>query len=84
MSTTRLMIISLPFYCCLEITFVLLLLNATIVNGGKCFWIDGTEVKNRFTCYDLNSVGASMCCDSAAGSAFVNCIGGISTHASNL
>lgn len=60
-----------------------LLINATIVNGGTCFWIDGTEAKNRFTCYDLNSVGASMCCDSAAASAFVKCIGGICVYQSD-
>ena len=38
--------LSLPFYCCP--VFI------AIVNG-TCFWIDGTEALNWFTCYDLNN-----------------------------
>lgn len=76
--STRL--ISLPFYNCLIIIFVLL----TAIVNGTCFWIDGTEAKNRFTCYDLNSVGASMCCDSTFVADFDKCIGGICVYNSSL
>lgn len=72
--STRL--ISLPFYCWLIIGCLLL----TAIVNGTCFWIDGTEAKNRFSCYDLNSVGASMCCDRTATAAFVQCIGGICVY----
>lgn len=49
----------------------------SLVASGRCFWIDGTEVINRFPCYDLNSVGASMCCDSTLRDYFVGCDHGI-------
>lgn len=68
-------LISNSFYCYLLIKFVLII---AIVNG-TCFWIDGTEAKNRFTCWDLNSVGASMCCDRDV-AAFDKCIGGICAY----
>lgn len=76
MSTTRL--ISLPFYCCLIIIIFLLLID--IVNGRWCYWIDGTDAKDRNPCLDLNTVGASMCCDGALAASFVKCIGGICVY----
>ena len=45
--------------------------------SARCYWIDGTDADNRFPCYDLNSVGASMCCDSALRDFFNKCDGGI-------
>lgn len=34
------------------------------ITSGVCYFIDGTEAENRFTCSDLNTVNASMCCES--------------------
>lgn len=32
------------------------------IASGDCFWIDGSVAKGHTACYDLNTVGASMCC----------------------
>lgn len=66
--STRLIV---PFYVCLVFIAIV---------SGTCFWIDGTVAPDRFTCYDLNSVGASMCCDSAFSKDFDKCIGGICVY----
>lgn len=46
------------------------------VASGTCYWIDGTEAADRFPCFDLNSVGASMCCDKASSAFFDSCADG--------
>lgn len=33
-----------------------------IVASGHCFWIDGSVAEGHTPGYDLNTVGASMCC----------------------
>lgn len=63
--------LSLPFYCC---PVFIAIVNST------CFWIDGTEASNRFTCNNLSGVGASMCCDSKNDPVFDKCINGICAY----
>lgn len=48
--------------------------------SGRCYWIDATEALDRFPCYDLNTVGASMCCDSALRDSFISCANGICAY----
>lgn len=60
-----------PSYVCLVFIAIV---------SGTCFWIDGTLAPDRFTCYDLNSVGASMCCNSGFSTYFDKCIGGICVY----
>ena len=42
--------------------FICLCLSFKQTASGDCFWIDGTVAKGHTAGYDLNSVGASMCC----------------------
>lgn len=50
------------------------------IADGTCYFIDGSEAADRFTCSDLNTVNASMCCEKDAGAYFDSCTNGICAY----
>lgn len=48
--------------------------------SGTCYWINGAEAPDRFTCSDPNTVGASMCCAKESSMFFDSCTDGICAY----
>lgn len=63
-------------------TFVFIYLCSVFIAiaSGTCYFIDGNEAADRFTCSDLNTVNASMCCEQDASAYFNSCINGICAY----